>query len=32
MLTELLQKLDAPAGRFAQLDRYYAGRQPMAFL
>src|SRR5690625_7303529 len=32
LLNSLLQKLDAPSGRFAQLDRYYAGEQPLAFL
>lgn len=31
-LTHLLQKLDAPAARYAELDRYYAGEQALAFL
>lgn len=31
-LTHLLQKLDAPAARYALLDRYYAAEQPLAFL
>ena len=31
-LQTLLQKLDEPAGRYAQLDRYYTGTQPLAFL
>ena len=29
---ELLQRLDEPAHRYAELDRYYTGRQPLAFL
>ena len=28
----LLQKLDEPAHRYAELDRYYRGTQPLAFL
>ena len=28
----LLQRLDEPAARYAELDRYYTGRQPLAFL
>lgn len=32
LLTELIQQLDAPMARFDELDRYYTGRQPMAFL
>lgn len=32
LLTALLQKIDEPAARFADLDRYYAGTQPLAFL
>ena len=32
LLNSLLQKLDEPSARFAQLDRYYAGEQPLAFL
>lgn len=31
-LTKLLAALNAPAARYAELDRYYAGRQPLAFL
>ena len=31
-LQELLQTLDGPAGRYAQLDRYYTGTQPLSFL
>ncbi len=31
-LTTLLQKLDEPQARYAELDRYYAGTQPLAFL
>ncbi len=32
LLTTLLQKIDEPADRYADLDRYYAGLQPLAFL
>ena len=32
LLTTLLQKLDEPAARFAELERYYNGTQPLAFL
>lgn len=32
VLNTLLQKLDAPSTRFAELDRYYAGEQALAFL
>lgn len=32
MLNGMLQAVDAPAGRLAVLDAYYAGAQPMAFL
>ena len=32
LLNSLLQKLDEPAARFAQLDKYYAGEQALAFL
>lgn len=32
VLKDLLQRLDEPAHRYAQLDRYYEGRQPLAFL
>lgn len=32
LLTTLLQKIDEPAARYADLDRYYAGLQPLAFL
>lgn len=31
-LTGLLDALNAPAARYAELDRYYTGRQPLAFL
>lgn len=31
-LVELLQTLDAPAARFAELERYYTGTQALAFL
>ena len=32
ILTTLLQGIDAEAARFEQLDRYYRGEQPLAFL
>ena len=32
LLTTLLQRLDEPAARYAELDRYYTGTQPLAFL
>lgn len=32
LLNDLLQRLDAPAARYADLDRYYTGTQPLAFL
>ena len=32
LLTALLQRLDEPAARYAELDRYYTGKQPLAFL
>jgi len=32
LLTTLLQTLDAPLARYATLDSYYAGTQPLAFL
>ena len=32
LLNTLLQKLDEPSARFAQLDQYYAGEQALAFL
>ena len=32
LLNDLLQRLDAPAARYAELDRYYTGTQPLAFL
>ncbi len=32
LLTTLLQKIDEPAARYNDLDRYYAGVQPLAFL
>ncbi|WP_367582285.1 phage portal protein [Tsukamurella tyrosinosolvens] len=31
-LTTLLQAVDAPAGRYARLDRYYAGTGPLSFI
>lgn len=31
-LQTLLQKLDEPQARYAELDRYYTGQQPLAFL
>lgn len=30
--TDLLQRIDAPQARYAELDRYYSGLQPLAFL
>ncbi|XTP33439.1 phage portal protein [Mycobacterium sp. TJFP1] len=32
LLLQLLQRLNEPAGRYADLDRYYTGNQPLAFL
>jgi hypothetical protein len=32
LLLQLLQRLDEPAARYAELDRYYQGQQPLAFL
>lgn len=32
LFTKLLQRVDEPSARFASLDRYYEGRQPLAFL
>ena len=32
LLMQLLQRLDEPAARYGELDRYYQGRQPLAFL
>lgn len=32
LLQDLLQRLDQPAARYAELDRYYSGLQPLAFL
>lgn len=32
LLQDLLQRLDQPAARYAELDRYYSGNQPLAFL
>ncbi|PND58134.1 hypothetical protein CRM90_09105 [Mycobacterium sp. ENV421] len=32
LLTTLLQRLNEPLARYADLDRYYEGRQPLAFL
>lgn len=32
LLTNLLQRLNEPLARYADLDRYYDGKQPLAFL
>ncbi|MET0994709.1 MAG: phage portal protein [Mycobacterium sp.] len=32
LLLTLLQRLDEPAARYAELDRYYTGTQPLAYL
>ena len=32
LLQTLLQKLDEPAAKYAELERYYTGTQPLAFL
>lgn len=32
LLTKLIQRLNEPLARYADLDRYYEGRQPLAFL
>ncbi len=32
LLNDLLQRLNQPAARYAELDRYYSGTQPLAFL
>ncbi|MBP2455184.1 phage portal protein [Mycolicibacterium lutetiense] len=32
LLGDLLQRLNEPVARYADLDRYYQGRQPLAFL
>ena len=32
LLTNLLQRLDEPAARYHELDLYYRGEQPLAFL
>lgn len=32
VLLQLLQRLDQPAARYAELDAYYRGQQPLAFL
>lgn len=32
LLTGLLQRLNEPLARYAELDRYYTGRQPLAYL
>ena len=32
VLKDLLQRLDEPAHRYAEFDRYYEGKQPLAFL
>ncbi|WP_084021654.1 phage portal protein [Mycobacterium avium] len=32
LLTALLQRLNEPLARYADLDRYYEGKQPLAFL
>ena len=31
-LTQILQKLDERAAKYAELERYYSGTQPLAFL
>ena len=31
-LTQLLSRLNEPLHRYAELDRYYDGKQPLAFL
>ena len=32
LLIRLIQRLNEPAARYAELDRYYTGRQPLAYL
>lgn len=32
LLEDLLQRLNAPVARYADLDRYYQGKQPLAYL
>lgn len=32
LLQDLLQRLDEPTHRYSELDRYYVGKQPLAFL
>lgn len=32
LLTQLIQRLNEPAARYAELNRYYEGKQPLAFL
>ncbi len=32
LLTQLMQRLNEPAARYAELDRYYRGEQPLSFL
>ncbi len=32
LLTALLQRLSEPSARYADLDRYYSGKQPLAYL
>jgi hypothetical protein len=32
LLADLLQRLNEPVARYADLDRYYQGKQPLAFL
>ena len=32
LLTTLMQKIEEPSARYADLDRYYTGTQPLAFL
>jgi hypothetical protein len=32
LLIHLINRLNEPAHRYAELDRYYEGRQPLAFL
>lgn len=32
LLQKLLQKLDEPIARYSELEQYYTGKQPLAFL
>ena len=32
LVVELMQRLAAPQHRYTELDRYYQGKQPLAFL